>query len=428
MTVDFDRSDVYRRATRVIVALIATGCLVAIIVPAGLGWDFANFFDAGRRIVAGQIEDLYNPDSSIGGRAPQGTTGFFGAPLSALFYSPLGLFPAETALVLFKIQNVVALSLTFALLFRFYRHVVPADRLDQSRFAALFAFLVLIFQPFWTIFRVGGQTTPTVLLLLTIGLIAHTRNRAWTSAICVVLAALIKPALAPAVLFLVCVSGLAFLWRLAAVLGAAGLLSLALMGWPVHAAFLDLMARSSRLTYAWYFNSSVYILIDSIRGYVGAQTTESLRWIFTGVTIALKAAVVLTIVWLTVRSRREALPVQGRRHLDFTLAVVFFLLWSPTIWEHYLSLLFPLLIFVVAARTDFSRQALALVAAIFVLSIGQNLIVVNWVRYGFEIDSLPELVGASLVKSGPLLLTLILLWRHGGELLRSHAGRAWGRA
>jgi hypothetical protein len=420
--------NVYRHWTRLSIALIVAGCVAGIAVPAGLGWDFANFYDAGRRAAAGQITDLYNPDSPIGGLAPQGQTGFFGAPLSAFFYVPLSPFSAETALVLFKIQNVLALGVAFVVLFAFYRPFVPADRLAQSRFAALFAFLVLIFQPFWTIFRVGGQTTPTVLMLLTLGLVAHTRNRLWTSAICVVLAALVKPALAPAVVLLACVSGVAFLWRLVAALGAAGLLSLALMGWPVHAAFLDLMARSSRLTYAWYFNSSIYILIDSVRAYAGdAATTGALRWTFAGLSYALKGAVVLTILWLTIRGRREIPSAAARRHFEFTLAMVFFLLWSPTVWEHYLALLFPLLIYVVAARGHFSPPAIAVVALIFVLSVGQNLILINWVRYGFQIDSLPELVGVALVKSAPLLLTMVLLWRHAGELLQSHAAPAWSR-
>jgi hypothetical protein len=428
MARDPDQSDPYRQWTRVIVTLVVAGCVVGIAVPAGLGWDFANFYDAGRRVAAGQIADLYNPDSEIGGRPPQGTTGFFGTPLSALFYLPLSAFSAETALVLFKIQNVLAFGVAFAALFAFYRPFVTGDRLAQSRFAALFAFLVLIFQPFWTIFRVGGQTTPTVLLLIAVGLIAHTRRHFWGSAICIVLAALIKPALAPAVLFLACVSGIAFLWRLAGALAAAGLLSLLLMGWPIHAAFLDLMARSSGLTYAWYFNSSIYILIDSLRVHAGAAAASgALHGLFVGLTYALKGAVVLTMARLVLRSRRAAWTPAARRHFDFTLTVVFFLMWSPTVWEHYLSLLFPLLVYVVAAREYFSRTALAIVAAIFLMSVGQNLIFVNWLRYGFAFDTVPELVAITLFKSAPLLLTMILLWRHSGELFRSHAAPAWER-
>jgi hypothetical protein len=425
---DARRIALYRRLTTLAIAVTAVACVVGIAVPAGLGWDFANFYDAGRRVAAGQIENLYNPDSFINGRPPQGTTGFFGAPISALFYVPLAALTPEAALVVFKIENVVAFAATFAILFAFYRPFTRSDREARAQFAALFAFMCLIYQPFWTIFRVGGQTTPTVLLCLTLGLVFHTKARFWGSAICVVLAALIKPALAPAILFLACVSGLAFLWRIAAVLIVTGLLSLAAIGWPAHAAFLDLMSRSSRITYAWYFNSSIYILIDNLRLYAGqAMATGALRPVLSGLTYALKGAVAAMVVVLLIRSRREAWPDSARRHFDFTLAVLFFLLWSPTVWEHYLSMLFLFLTYVVAARQHFSRQALATVAAIFVLSIAQNLILINWVRYHVVFDSLPELVGVALVKSGPLLLTMALLWRHAGELFRSYAAPAWER-
>jgi len=408
--------------------LIAGGCVVGIAVPAGLGWDFANFYDAGRRVAAGQIADLYNPLSLIDGQLPQGRTGFYGTPLSAIFYVPISGFSAETALVLFKIQNVIAFAAAFGILFAFVRRFVPDSDLEQVRFAALFAFLCLIYQPFWTIFRVGGQTTPTVLLLLTVGLVAHARARFWASATCVVLAALIKPALAPTVLFLAAVSGVAFLWRLATVLGAAGLLSLGLMGWSVHLAFLDLMARSSPLTYAWYFNSSIYILIDGLRTHAGPATqTGALRLVFPILTYLLKGAVLVTIGWLMLRGRRSQRTDAARHHFEFSLAILLFLLWSPTLWEHYLSLLFPVLIYIVAAREHFTRQALAIVGVIFVLSIGQNLILINWVRYHAPVDSVPALIAVTLFKSGPLLLTLLLLWRHAGELVRSYEAPAWGR-
>jgi len=412
-----DRSEVYQRWTRVFVVLIAAACVIGIVVPAGLGWDFANFYDAGRRVAAGQIADLYHPLSLINGQPPQGRTGFFGAPVSAIFYLPLVPFTPETALILFKIENVLASAATFGILLAFYTRFAPDDRVAQSRFAATFAFLFLIYQPFWTVFRVGGQTTATVLLLLVVGLVAHTKGRFWGSALCVVLAALIKPALAPAVLLLACVSGFAFFWRITALMGASGVLSILLLGWPVHASFLDLMNRSSGMTYAWHFNSSIYILIDSLRLHAGTEA---------GLTYAAKATVVATILWLMWRNHREPRSVAARRHVDFLLAIVFFLLWSPTIWEHYLSLLFPLLIYIVAAKAHFRRSALAIVTLIFALSIGQNLIVINWLRYGFPFDTVPALVGITLFKSGPLLLTILLLWWHGGDLLRSHTAQAWG--
>src|SRR5688572_27622302 len=95
-----DREQFYGHRSAICLVLMAIGCAVGIIVPAGIGWDFANFYDAGRRVASGQAADLYNPDNLIAGQPPQGSTGFFGAPLSALFYVPLAWFDAGTALVL----------------------------------------------------------------------------------------------------------------------------------------------------------------------------------------------------------------------------------------------------------------------------------------------------------------------------------------
>jgi hypothetical protein len=427
MTSGSHPSDVYRRVTWLTLALIGVGCMVGIAVPAGLGWDFANFYDAGRRVAAGATSDLYNPLSLIEGQPPQGRTGFFGAPISALLYVPLSGFTPEIALMLFKIQNVLALGATGGILLAFYRPFEGDTPLAEWRFTALFALLFLMYQPFWTVFRVGGQTTATVLLLLTAGLVAHTRGRFWTSAACFVVAVLIKPAIATGALFLACVSGVRYVGRLAALGAGTGFVSVLVMGWPIHAAFLVLMTRSSQLTYPWFFNSAIYLVFDNLRLNLAPGGGGDLRMVLLGLSYALKAAVVLTCVWLALRIRRASGPAAARRHFNYLLAIVFVLLWSPTVWEHYLSLLFPLLIYVLAVRTHFSSPALSLVGLIFVLCLGQNLIVINWLRYGFEFESVPALIGITLFKSGPLLLTLIFLWRHGGELVASHQVSAWAR-
>jgi hypothetical protein len=420
-----DREQFYRRWSAICLVLMAIGCAVGVIVPAGIGWDFANFYDAGRRVAAGQVADLYNPRSPIAGQPPQGSTGFFGAPLSALFYVPLAGFDAGTALVLFKVQNVAAFAVTFVVLFRFCRRFVSGGSLEQSRFAAQFAFFCLIFQPFWTVFRVGGQTTPTVLMLLAIGLVLHTRGRFWGSSATIVLAALIKPALAPALLLLAAISGLAFAWRLGTTLAASGLLSLALVGWPAHAAFLDLMQRSAGRTYAWYFNSSVYILLDSLRQYAGADTPAGLQGSLSIAIWALRGAVAVGTLWLVYRSWREPWPASARRHFNFTLTILFFLLWSPIVWEHYLALLFLPLMYVVAAQTHFSREALGIVAAILFTSIAQNLILINWIREHVAFDSVLALAAAAIVKSAPLLLTVVLVARHWRQWFGSYTAAAW---
>ncbi len=81
-----------RRLTWLLIAAIAAGCLVGIAIPAGHGWDFANFYDAGRRVASGQIEDLYMPGSPIEAAPPQGGMAFWGTPISAALYVPMAWF------------------------------------------------------------------------------------------------------------------------------------------------------------------------------------------------------------------------------------------------------------------------------------------------------------------------------------------------
>jgi hypothetical protein len=57
--------------------------------------------------------------------------------------------------------------------------------------------------------------------------------------------------------------------------------------------------------------------------------------------------------------------------------------------------------------------------------VAQNLILIDWVRAHVAFDSLPALLAAAIVKSAPLLLTMVLLTRHRDELFRSYAAPAW---
>src|SRR5262245_33161685 len=207
------------------------GCIVGIIVPAGPGWDFANFYDTGRRVAAGEIQNIYNPDTLIAGEKPQGNMRFWSTPLSALFYVPLSYFSPTGALVIFKIENTLAYFAALALLYLHYRKFAEDLPLAQWQFGAAFAFLSLIYQPFWTVYRVGGQTTPTVFLLLTLALVSYTGGRFFVSALLLVLAAMIKPTFATVLLFLAAISGVRFLKHTVLIVLFLGLASLWIMGW-----------------------------------------------------------------------------------------------------------------------------------------------------------------------------------------------------
>ena len=87
-----------RGVTRVSLALLALGCALGIALPMGHEWDFANFYDTGRRVLAGQLADIYDASTLIAGEAPTNSLDFFGAPLSAFLYAPLALLPPLAAL------------------------------------------------------------------------------------------------------------------------------------------------------------------------------------------------------------------------------------------------------------------------------------------------------------------------------------------
>src|SRR5688572_7907331 len=110
---------VNRRFAIAFAAIISVAAAIGILVPAGSGWDFANFYDTGRRIVGWQVADLYDPSSLITGATPQGAMSFWGAPLSALLYAPLGWLAPGAALIAFKVVGTAAL---FVALWILYRH------------------------------------------------------------------------------------------------------------------------------------------------------------------------------------------------------------------------------------------------------------------------------------------------------------------
>jgi hypothetical protein len=405
-----------RRLTWLFLLLMLVGCGIGIGVPAGLGWDFANFYDAGRRVAAGEISDLYHPSAPIAGKPPQGTTGFYGTPLSAVFYLPVSRLSPETALIWFKIENVVAYAAALLLLFHFYRVFATANGISADAFAAWFTGLCLIFQPFWTVFRVGGQTTPTVFLLVAMAMILHTNARFWGSAICLVAAILIKPAFGPILFLLLCTSGVGFVWRTAVIGGAAGLLSVALLGWQVHIEFVHLLRETAHTTWKWYYNSSTFVLLDNVQQALGAGAVVA------ATTIALQITIILGVVWLTIRAHQQRWTAAATRHFDVTMGILLFLWWSRTVWEHYLAVLFLPLMYVVANPARFSRAARGIVIAIFVMSIFQNLIVTTWLR-SFDVESLPALIAVGVLKSDPLLLMIFFVVRYRRELFDSYA--AW---
>lgn len=416
----------YCRLAFAFIGLLLVGAAVGVCVPAGLGWDFANFYDTGRRAAAWQIDDMFRPESFIAGKPPQGHMEFSGTPISALFYVPLSFFSPIWALAIFKLQGTLAYFAGLALLYAHCRRFAGDSPVARAQFLALFAFLSLIYQPFWTMYVIGGQTTPTVFLLLAMALVCHTESRFFLSALFLVIAGLIKPAFILVFVPLLAVSGRRFLRNTITIYAAVGLLSVALMGWGIHETFLAMMKLRWQYSYSWVYNSSLYVPIENLRGSVVlGDGSETMNVALSALRLAIRALVALFTAHLILRSRRQNWVQSARNHFNFLTAVMFCLLFLPTLFEHYLAVLFLPLAYAVASHRYFSSSALTLIGIIFAMAMGQNMLVVQCLRSHFSFDSIPGLVAIGLFKSAPLLLTMVFLWRHRDALYRSYAAPAW---
>ena len=402
---------------------ILAGFAVAVAVPAGLGWDFANFYDAGRRAAGGHITELYRPSAPIGGEAPQGRLAYWGLPLTAWFFAPLAFFPPGVALVLFKLQNVASYLAAFALLLSLERGFTAGG---PWRYPAVFALLCLFFQPFWSAFRVGGQSTPTVLLLAVLALVAHLRGGAATAAVAWALIVVVKPALVFALALLALLSGWRFRLAAGATLAGLGLLSLATASWATHLEFLGKMREGLGRFFPWVWNSALSLPVAEARAWWHDQgASPPPDALCTAATLAIRAVVIAAVALTVLDARRRELPVTARRHLHHLLAILFFLLFSRTVWEHYLALLFVVLAHWVAIADRLTPAARAMVVAIFVACLGQNVTFTTLFEPHLTLDSLRATLAVAVAKSLPLALTLVFLLRHRREWLDGYEHPRW---
>jgi hypothetical protein len=420
-------SQKYQRLTYLFASLIILGSLAGIVVPAGLHWDFGNFYDAGRRILAGQADSLYTPHSLIAGQSPQATTGFWGTPLSAYLYVPMALLAPRWGLMFFKVETAVFNIAALLLLYFHNRRFVNQDAVSQGRFAATFAFLSLIYQPIWTAFRTGGQTTPIVFFLLAVALLATSSVRTFLTALAFGFAVMIKPALITAIVVFVALSGFRLFRYLFFVFLCTGLLSLAVLGWPVHAAFLQLMLKGSGNAVPWFYNSGLYVTFENMKLLAPPDSWPRLHEAFLNVLkAALKLGVLASMVVIVYRSRKRPWTHAARSHFNFLMAICFFCLQGHIVYEAYLTFLFIVLAYLVANDHCFTTKARRLIGAIFFLSFWQNIIWVDLLRHFVRLDSVAELLTIGLFKSGPLILMLTLLVRHHQTLFASYETEAWG--
>lgn len=413
-----DPARAQRLLLRLLLVSIGVGVIAAILIPAGRGWDFANFYDTGRRAAAGQLSDIYNPSSLIQGQLPQGQMAFWGAPISAWFYAPLSLFPPRIALIILKLTASLAFAAGLVLLYREMRPYASGHGANSLWYATIFALLVLLYQPFWTIYRVGGQTTPMVFLLLVVGLICYQRDQVWGAAFCMLFVVLMKPAFAFVPAFLGLVSGRRFFFALCVVFAVTIVISLLLLGWPIHREFLTILRRGSGKPSPWPFNSSLYIVADAFRHRAHSiPVPRSGGWFPDALRMTMKVMVLATFVALGLISRRYQWTQAQRRLFWYLMAVSFCLLISQVVWEHYLAVLFIPLAFLVALLPRLPPTARVHLGIIFALCMLQNLVLVLFVRDHLPVSSMAGMLLVSLFKAGPLLAYLTFLWFHRNVVL-----------
>jgi hypothetical protein len=386
-------------------------------VNAGTGWDFANFYDAGHKVVAGQIEDLYNDTALIAGQPPQGQMAFYGTPLSAVLYTPLAWMSPAKALVAFKIQNALALFAGLWLLYRCYSPLARKAGVGQAEYRGLFLLAALLFQPFWTVYRVGGQTMPTVFLGLVLALGWFVSGRSLAAAICLVVVAAIKPAFTLMLLPLVALSGLRFLAQTALAGAAAASLSILAMGWSTHQSFLTHLAAGK--VSPWLYNSSLTVVFDNLR-LAGVNTP----WVTAGA-MAVRLAAAALVIAVLLGSRRLLPSRAARQHFLFLMSIAFGLFLMPVVWEHYLSVLFIPIAYLLACFPQLKTFDRSMVALICLACLTQNLILTLWLNSQFNPQSIPALLAAGLYKSVPLVGFAVLLWRYRqwpASAVRNYAG------
>ena len=385
----------------------------------GLGWDFANFYDAGHKAAAGETRSLYDPDATIDGAPALGNMSFLGTPLSAGLYAPLSWFLPRTSLVLFKLQHTLATATAVVLLFRLHRRAGQLSFGSSRVFAAVFALAVSVYQPFWEVYHLGGRSTGAVFLVLVSGALCYMRGHQFLAALCFAVAAAVKPGFVVPLAVLSWLSGRRFTAYAAAIGAGLTLASVAWAGWPVHAAFLERMLATR--PEPWLFNSSLTVALDNLQAMTAPPIAPAAASV---ASTAIRVGMAGILIVCLTRDGSKLTSEVGRRHLHVVVAITSGLLVLPVVWEHYLALLFIPLWYCLAVCPRLPGGARMLIAAIVVVSMAQNVTVIDRIRSVIYVNTWPELVVSGLFKSAPLALTTILLIAYRREL-RTASADVW---
>lgn len=405
--------------------LIAGALAVGVGSERGLTWDFVSYYNGGARLYHGEAGNLYRPDAPIAGQRPffSPVFDYVGFPLTAYLFAPLGAFPPEVALRVFKLFCAACAAGGLLLL---YREVLCASDRRWSSPAGLALFLgaVAAFGPLWLMLAVGGQLTAAAFLLLVLSLLALRRERIATAALCFSGVILLKPFFLAAVW----VFAIAREWRwlrwLAVLLVAEAMLSLALFGPRVHVDWLALLRQKESWWAApWWNDVAPIALAGDFWFYAAGQVVpleappppllHTLQWVF-------KLAVLALFARLAIETRRSALPPERRREHAFALAALLPLFLPTMAWPHYLVLFLVPFSIAAAASAARSPGATLLAAAVLISALRPDL----WLIFARgprlrPVESLLGAIGLGLYGRATLLLALVVLLVRHAWLLRS---------
>lgn len=415
----------YRYVQITLLALIAARLLVSVASGAGYYWDFVNFYNTGARMVHGEVDNLYRASAPIAGEAPLGSSRFeyVGFPLSAYVFAPLGVLPPRAALLAFKAAAAACFALGLIILYRYCRDRFAGWRSDVA--LCLYLLLILLFEPLWFVFAIGGQATPLIFLLLVLLLWSYTADRLWVSALCLSVATLIKPLLGLMVLIFLMAGDWQLLTRLGGCFAFEGALSWLIFGWERHVEWVRIVLKeSSRWAVPWWNNCSILGFFGNFWLYTDEPQfgLTPVPRVFSEVQAVFHLLLIVGFLWMVSRLRRRAGVAENKRQCFVLLAILFPLFFSTIVWPHYLAFaLIPLLLFA-AQYSRLPAFGRLLIGAAFVSTLRANLWpVTTFLQRVLTIDTPLATFAISLLASGTLILTLILALVYHQYLLRTES-------
>ncbi len=412
---DLSGASVRNRWLGLLGLLLAVRCALAIASPSGMTLDFANYYNTGSRVFVGEARNIYDPWSPITGPhkiKTDTTVDYAGFPLSSVWFAPLGFFEPRTAIFIFKLFCALSLLAGLALLYRHFRDVRKAARNPDGDLVA-YLLILLMYEPIWKIFTVGGQATALTFLLLVIFLNFYVRNGLPQAALALSMAILIKPFFAVLVLVFVFAGEWRFLFWLGGTLMLEGLVSAGLFGVGLHLEWLRVVReKSGYWILDWWFNASPLSFATNVmrlmRNYTSIERPRSITYSFLAYRVILVAFSAVLVRWFL----RAAANAEARRRAFAFLGIALALSFPGIVWEHYLTFLLPALIFLVWRRNSLPVYARVLLFAALLMTVRANSLFSGDVNILLEGDRHLFRLALLCLYGGGTLITTVFLWPH----------------